>query len=451
MLAASESVLVVFCVLLAITLQFREGERILQELGRPETVMRFALVVVICGLSFYYNDLYDFRAVRQRAELFGRLLQAVGFACCVLALVYYLKPSLSLGWNVAAIAGLSMIVTLLVWRLFLDITGLFRGPRRRILIVGTGPVGIRLTQEIISRPELNLRVVGFLDEKGENIGKSLVNPGIIGSVAEVERVATRERVDQVVLSMAERRGQTPLRDLLQLKFCGMQLQDAHSLYERLTGRIALDQLTPGWLIASPGFHKSRFLLFAKRFIDVGCSLFGLLLFGPLMGVIALLIGAETGRPILFRQQRVGLHGRLFWMLKFRSMHQQAEQDGPQWAKEADLRVTRVGRWLRKFRLDELPQFLNVLRGDMSLAGPRPEQPHFCKMLGGQIPFFALRHTVRPGVTGWAQTKYSYGASVEQARTKLEYDLFYIKNLSFALDLAILLETAKVVLWGKGAH
>jgi sugar transferase (PEP-CTERM system associated) len=336
-------------------------------------------------------------------------------------------------------------------RFLLDSTGhLLRVPER-VLIVGTGPAGISLVREIIGRPELNLKVVGFLDEKGENIGKSLVNPGIVGGVSDVRSVVERERIDRVVLSLSERRGQTPVRELLDLKFAGIGIEDVHTVHEKLAGRIFLEHLSPSWLILSEGFSKSRLLLACKRAFDLFASILGLILTFPVMILTAIAIWLESGGPILFRQERTGLGGRPFQILKFRSMYQNAEKNGPTWAAQDDNRITRVGRFLRNARLDELPQMFNVLKGEMSFVGPRPERPVFCQMLEEKVPFYGQRHTLRPGITGWAQIKYQYGASVEETKTKLEYDLFYIKHLSLTLDLAILFETAKVMLYGRGAQ
>ena len=292
--------------------------------------------------------------------------------------------------------------------------------------------------------------MGFLDEKGENIGKSLVNPGIIGAAADVEAIVQQEKIDHVVISLLERRGRMPVRQLLQLKFAGVRVEDAHSFFERMTGRIMLERLSPSWLILSDGFRKSALLLWAKRSLDIVVSLIALILCLPLFAVVAVAILFESGSPILFRQDRTGLKGHPFEMLKFRSMCTNAEKEGPQWAVSDDSRVTRVGKFIRKYRIDELPQVINVLRGEMSIVGPRPERPHFVAMLEEQIPYYGLRHSVRPGITGWAQVRYQYGASVEQTMTKLEYDLFYIKHLSLMLDLAVLLETAKVMISGRGA-
>lgn len=325
-----------------------------------------------------------------------------------------------------------------------------KNDEERVLVLGSAEPGITLVRELLVRPELNVKVVGFLDERGENIGKSLVNPCIIGAVNQVIDIVEERAVNRVILSLNERRGYTPVEQLLQLKFAGVQVEDAHSVYEKVTGKVLLTNLPPSWLFLSSGFRKSRTLSAAKRCIDIAVSLLGIILTLPLMGVIALAIFLETGFPILFRQERVGLSQRPFTILKFRSMFQDAEARGPSWAKNDDPRVTRVGRILRKFRLDELPQLFNVLRSEMSLVGPRPEQTQLCQMLQERIPMYWRRHTVRPGITGWAQVKYQYGSTIEDAKRKLEYELYYIKNFSLSLDLAIILATFKVVLFGRGA-
>jgi len=411
---------------------------------------RFALVVLASQLALYYNDLYNSPLVSRHSEIFVQLLQALGIACLVLGIFYYLSPEFSLGRGIAALAAPTILILTVGWRFWLNRSGFLHNGANRVLIVGTGSVGISLTREIISRPELNLKVVGFLDEKGENIGKSLVNPGIIGAVSDVETITANRSINRVVLSLAERRGCTPVRQLLHLKFAGIGVEDAHSLYEKITGRILLEHLSPSWLILSDGFRKSAFTVAAKRALDVFLSLVALVLTLPLMGLIAFTIWLDTGKPMLFCQKRAGLGGKLFHIFKFRSMYQDAEENGPSWAAERDKRVTRVGRFLRKFRLDELPQLFNVLCGEMSLVGPRPEQPHFCALLEEHLSLFNLRHSVRPGITGWAQIKYKYGSSIEENKNKLEFDLFYIKHMSVLLDLAILFETAKVILYGRGA-
>jgi sugar transferase (PEP-CTERM system associated) len=449
-LLAMDTALIVLGLMITSVIASLISGSMLPAMWQSLSVARCLLVLGVWEVALYYNELYEFSSGTRRAETLIRLAQASGMACLMLAVVYYVHPQLGLGRAVTAMAAPSIMVLLLGWRLLIDHTGFLLSGSDRVLIVGTGEEGICLVREILKRPDFNLKVVGFLDERGENIGKRLVNPGIIGAASEVQEIVARERIDRVILSFAERRGCTPLRQLLRLKFAGVPVEDAHGFYEKLTGRILLERLSPSSLILSEGFRKSRFLLIAKRAADLGISLVALVITSPLMGAIALAIWIETGGPVLFRQRRVGLWGREFEMVKFRSMHHDAEANGPCWAVAGDKRVTRVGRFLRHYRLDELPQFLNVLCGEMSLVGPRPERPHFCAVLEQQLPLFSERHCVRPGITGWAQIKYQYGSTAEEAKEKLQLDLFYIKHLSGLLDLAILLETFKVVLLGRGA-
>lgn len=445
-----DAVLIVGALICATVIRFPHGAYWLDYLHKEGAPLRFALVVAVCGICLYYHDLYDFRVVSRRNELWSRLFQALGIACLGLATLYYANPDLSLGRGIAFLASPLILAFTFGVRFLMVRSGLLLVGAERVLILGTGSTGIALARKIVAEPELNLRVIGFLDERGENIGKSLVNPGIIGAADNVEEIAEENKVSRVILSLAERRGRTPVRQLLHLKFVGIAIEDAHTAYERLTGRILLDQLSPSWFIFSNGFGTSRFQLVAKRAMDIAASAIGLLLTAPVMLLTALAIWLECGGPVLFRQERTGLKGRTFEILKFRSMYRDCESKVPTWTADGDKRITRVGRSIRKFRIDELPQLLNVLRGEMSLVGPRPERPYFCRLLEEKIPFYALRHAVRPGITGWAQTRYQYGASVEESIVKLEHDLFYIKHLSVLLDLAILSETAKVVLSGRGA-
>lgn len=413
-------------------------------------LFRSLVVILVCEISLYFNDLYDFRLMKTPSEIIVRLLQAFGIASLALAVSYYLAPDFGFGRGIAVLTAPLIVGLTLAWRLFMARDPHTLGTPERMLIMGTGSTGITLARDILSRPELQFEIVGFLDEKGENIGKSLVNPGIIGAAENVEEVAKEQAIDHVVISLLERRGTMPVRQLLRLKFAGVKVEDAHSFYERMTGRIILERLSPSWLILSDGFRKSTLLIMAKRAIDATLALVALVVCLPVFAVTAIAIWLESGSPVLFRQERTGLSGRPFEMLKFRSMYNSAEAGGPQWAVADDRRITLVGKWIRKFRIDELPQVINVLRGEMSVVGPRPERPQFVTMLEEQIPFYGLRHFVRPGITGWAQVKYQYGASVEETKTKLEYDLFYIKHLSVMLDFAVLFETIKVMLSGRGA-
>lgn len=411
---------------------------------------RLSVVTFTCLLTLYYSELYNFRVVRRRADLLAHTMQALGTACLALAVMYFIAPGASLGRGIGLAAAPFMLVLLLSWRLSANATNLLARGDERVLILGTAEGGISLVRHILVHPEYNMRVIGFLDEKGQDIGKSLVNPRIIGATSEIQEIVAREKIDRIVLSLKERRGSTPVRELLNLKLAGVRVEDVHNCFERLSGRITLEHLSPSWLILSDGFKKSTVLIVAKRIVDILVSSILLILVLPLLPIIALAIFFETGAPILYRQTRVGYRGKEFELLKFRSMVRDAEKHGPQWAAVEDSRITRVGRILRRSRLDEVPQLFNVFRGEMSLVGPRPERPVFCTMLEEKIPFFNLRHSVRPGLTGWAQVKFRYGANVEDAKGKLELDLFYVKNLSLIVDLAVLFETVKVVLLGRGA-
>jgi sugar transferase (PEP-CTERM system associated) len=448
-LAASESVLIMLALVLATGLRFLDVRTVLEYLGHPENWLRFALVTVVCQLSLYYNDLYETRAVSTRGLRLVRAFAAMGVALLVLSLLYYWIPSVRLERGIALWAAAAALPLLVGWRLSLDKSRVFSRPLERILVLGTGNSGVNLAAEILRRPELQYKVVGFLDERGGGEGRLFVTPGIIGSVAEVDEVAAREEVDRIVISLGERRGIMPIRQLATLKLQGMPIEDCLSLYERLTGRISLEQLQPSWLIMGDGFRKSRVVRAAKRITDVLVSSLAIIVSFPVMVAVGLAIMIEDGRPLIFRQERVGLGGKSFKVSKFRSMRKGSENAAPSWTADRDPRITRIGAFIRKCRLDELPQLFNILRGEMSLVGPRPEVPYFCELLEREIPYFNQRHSVRPGLTGWAQVKYQYGATLEQAKTKFEYDLFYIKHLSFMFDLTIILETVKVVFTGKG--
>jgi sugar transferase (PEP-CTERM system associated) len=255
-----------------------------------------------------------------------------------------------------------------------------------------------------------------------------------------------------VVAMEDRRGRLPVRELVRLRVRGVLVEDAHSLMSSLTGRIWLESIHPSWFVFSEGFHRSRLNLAVKRALDLSFGLFGLVLSLPVMVIVAIAVKLDSKGPAIFRQERVGLGGKTFDVLKFRSMRVDAEEsNGAQWAKKDDPRATRVGKFIRKFRLDELPQFINVIRGDMSFVGPRPERPVFVDQLGKKISYYDERHSVRPGVTGWAQVQYPYGATVEDAYRKLEYDLFYLKNMSVLFDCVIVFQTVRTVLAGTSAR
>jgi sugar transferase (PEP-CTERM system associated) len=451
LLVAADTTAITLPLLIAAAIRAAESGSLPGMLTSLALWAKVGLVIVACGVSLYVNDLYEVRVALEKSSLPVHTLRALGAAALVLAPIYFLAPRASLGRGVALAAAPFIFVLLVGLRLSLNATNLLARGDERILVLGTGEAGISLVRHVLGHPEYNIKVVGFLDEQGQNIGKSLVNPCIVGATADVESIVWREKINRVVLSLKDRRGSTPIRPLLNLKLAGIRVEEVHNCFERISGRIPLEHLSPSWLILSEGFKKANVLLTVKRLFDILVSSAMLVLVSPLLPILALAIYVDSGRPILFRQTRVGHRGQPFELLKFRSMVQDAEKHGPQWATQQDSRVTRVGRVLRKTRLDEIPQLFNVFRGEMSLVGPRPERPYFCEILSEKIPYFNLRHSVRPGVTGWAQVRFRYSASLDDAKGKLELDLFYLKNFSFMVDLAILLETIKVVILRRGAQ
>ena len=321
----------------------------------------------------------------------------------------------------------------------------------RVLVLGTGPEARLVEASLTSTNPLGLRLVGFYAlEKSQ---ESVVSPSRIIARGSLEDTVRQLGVNEVIVAVRQQRGGVlPLRALLDCRLGGVLVTDLARYFERVHGQVPIESLKVSWLIYGEGFRQNFFRNLVKRAFDVTVSLALSVIAVPLIAVAAVLIAAEGGGPVLYRQQRVGYRGRTFTVFKLRSMSQDAEKDGKAaWAVVNDERITRVGRLIRRTRIDELPQLLNVLKGDMSFVGPRPERPEFVAMLTEQIPFYAVRHSVKPGLTGWAQVRYSYGASVEQSVRKLEYDLYYVKNHTLLLDLMILLETVRVVLLGEGAR
>jgi sugar transferase (PEP-CTERM system associated) len=417
-------------------------------IGLDDTVELFAyengalktlLVVLIAQISMYYVDLYDVRIIADRRELFTRLIQSLATTSFALALVYYWFPSLMIGRGVFLIAAMFVVAVSIGWRVSFEWLSGRVGPRERLLLVGTNPAAVTLARELYARRhELGVEIVGFIDPDPAKVGTPLVNPGIIGVIDDIPGIVSARDVDRVVVSLADARGTLPVNRLLEMKLAGVSFDHLASVYEEYTGKIAVENLRPSWLIFSDGFRKTRFLSAAKRVLDVLCAGIGLVLALPIMAIVAVAIKLTSKGPAMYHQERVGLHGKVFTVHKFRSMQVNAEAGtGPVWAsKHGDPRVTPIGNLLRRSRLDEVPQLWNVLKGDMSFVGPRPERPEFVAGLTEQIPFYGQRHVVRPGVTGWAQVCYTYGATTE--------------NLSIALDLFIILETVKTVVLRKGA-
>jgi sugar transferase (PEP-CTERM system associated) len=393
-------------------------------------------------------------AIIDTRDLLVRLFQALGAASLLLALVYFWFPDWIIGRGVFVIAAFFVISLVISWRLAFAWITKRVAPRERLLLVGTSPAALHLARELHARrQELGVEIVGFVDPDPARVGAAVLNPGVIGTIEDIPALVHEGRADRVVVSLADARGKLPMDRLLDIRLrTGVTFDHLASVYEEYTGKIALENLRPSWFVFSDGFRKTRPLLIAKRAIDLTLALVGLVITSPFMLIIAGLVKLNSPGSVLYHQERVGLNGRTFTVHKFRTMHDDAESGtGPVWALQNDTRVTPLGRVFRRTRLDELPQLVNVLRGDMSFVGPRPERPSFVDQLTSTIPFYGQRHVVKPGLTGWAQIRYTYGATVEDAVEKLQYDLYYIKNLSIAFDFVIILETIKTVVLRRGAQ
>jgi sugar transferase (PEP-CTERM system associated) len=448
-LVIAESGLIIVAVGVAAYVRLGEWTWIVmsEEHGLPKAL----LIAAVCQLCLYYCDLYDFRKIADRRDLFVRIAQALGAASFILALIYFWFPNTMIGRGVFLVAAIMVISLIVGWRVAFEWLTRKLGPRERLLLVGTNVSAVKLAREIFERRhELGIEIVGFIDADPNRVGAPVLNPGVIGTIDDISTIVKERSVDRVVVSLADARGKLPMDKLLDMKLQGVSFDHLASVYEEYTGKIAVENLRPSWLIFSSGFQGMHGLKAAKRAMDVLLATVGLVLLSPVMVLVALLVRLTSTGPMLYHQVRVGGRGRLFMVHKFRSMNVNAEaESGPVWAKTRDPRVTSIGRFLRKARLDELPQLWNVLVGEMSFVGPRPERPEFVEELTREIPFYGQRHIVRPGLTGWAQVRYSYGASKEDALEKLQYELFYIKNMSLALDLFIILKTIKTVILRRG--
>lgn len=395
--------------------------------------------------------LYQRTANRLTTETRARAVLSIYLAIPVAYGLYALLPIAAVNRDLIHLSAMSAVFGMLVTRVGASHAPSAKMLRRRILVFGTGYQALAV-KRALEHSDPSAEIIGFFP--GINEDQPQVAPNMILSRdSSLTDTARNLNADEIVVALSERRGGSmPLRELLDCKLQGIRVLDLASHFEQTLGQIRLDSLYAGWLIFGDGFRQGTIRTAIKRLFDIVCASILIILALPVMFVAAILIVIEDGFPLLYRQERVGLNGRLFNVIKFRSMRRDAEKDGkPIWAQAQDNRVTKVGQVIRKLRVDELPQLFSVLKGDMSLVGPRPERPFFVDQLTKEIPFYAVRHSVKPGVTGWAQVRYHYGATVEDSAEKLQYDLYYVKNHSLFLDIVVLFETVGVVLTGKGAH
>lgn len=423
--------------------------------GLPINVMQVFTFAVIFGLAMLAVNtllgLHQRVAGRSYTETRARAVLSLYLGIPIAYGLYALLPVSTVNRDLIQLSAMSAAFGMLVTRIGVSHTTATKILHRRIMVFGTGKQAMAVKQAL-DRSDPSAQIIGFFP--GSNEDQPQVSQNLILSRDKsLTDTARKLNIDEIVVALSERRGGAmPLRELLDCKLQGVRVLDLASHFEQTLGQIRLDSLYAGWLIFGDGFGQGLIRTVVKRIFDIVCASILIALALPVMFVVAILIALEDGLPLLYRQERVGLNGRLFNVIKFRSMRRDAEKDGkPIWAKVRDSRVTRIGLLIRRLRVDELPQLFSVLKGDMSLVGPRPERPFFVDQLTKEIPFYAVRHSVKPGVTGWAQVRYHYGATVEDSAEKLQYDLYYVKNHSLFLDIVILFETVGVVLTGKGAH
>ena len=444
LLLLSESLIVCGSFLLATT--YMVGPDTYTALIYEKGLLKIICITAFTLLLSHYFDLYAPQRISARWEIYFRLLLVLSVLCFALAGAVYLFPGIDIRPNVLVVGVSILAIALVPWRSAYE--GMIGLPvfKERVYVLGNGERARAVAEILRSRRDSGMEVV-------EGAGQGASPGGELECYAADLRALCQSRscIDRVIVAMEDRRGVMPVQELLNLRLRGVVIEDASMVTERLLGRLALDGLNPSSLIFTRGFNAQFFHQLGQRLLSIVVSLVALLICLPIIPLLMLAIRLSSPGPVFYRQTRVGRSGRHFSVIKFRTMRQDAETHGAIWATKNDPRVTPLGRFMRKTRLDEIPQLWNVLRGEMAFVGPRPERPEFVQWLTNEIPYYDLRHIVRPGITGWAQVRYQYGASLEETKCKLEYDLYYIKHLSLGLDLLIMFETIKTILLRRGAQ
>jgi sugar transferase (PEP-CTERM system associated) len=413
--------------------------------------LRIALVVACLMLGIYFHDLYTQFRIRSRVLLLQQVIVVVGVTFLTQALLVYLRlPDLILPTWVMIVGSALTLILLPIWRILFSTVVMKAMGSERVLFLGTSSVSQEIVQYLIEHPETGLTALGYVDNV--ETGAELAGAKVLGRISDLETTVDQFRPDRIVVGMAERRERLPVNQLLELRLSGIHIEDALTTYESTFGRISTRELRPSQLIFSTelGPNPSRVLL--QSVYSMAIAVVAAVVALPIMALVAIVVKLSSPGPAVYSQRRTGKNDVPFMLYKFRSMYADAEaHSGAVWAKKDDPRITPVGKWLRKLRLDELPQLFNVLKGDMSIVGPRPERPEFVAELERRIPYYRQRHCVKPGITGWAQINHKYGDTIEDTIVKLEYDLYYIKNLAPALDAFIIFHTAKVMLLSRGSQ
>ncbi|MEZ5363174.1 MAG: sugar transferase [Bryobacterales bacterium] len=419
----------------------------------PDFAYRIAVAIGVFIFCGYYNGLYSPRLFRGLSDQFFKLLQTLGFACFILAMLYFVAPVLRVGRGAFAAGLAAVLIGVFLFRAASDLWWRSVVQPETVAIVGDGDLAAETAHEIAYRRDLRMHIAGFIALRPLDVAVAagqVEEARVLGSADHVEEIVKTHRIQRLIVADDRGQGLVPFKHLLKVRTRGTAVEDAHAVMTSLTGRIPLNAVESSWFLFSAGFRRSRYQSAFKRLVDLVLSSIGLVCSLPIMALTAAAVKLDSRGPALFRQRRLGLNGQTFELMKFRTMREDAEADGvARWAEENDPRLTRIGGFLRKYRFDELPQFINVIRGQMSFVGPRPERPEFVERLRKTIPYYDERLTMRPGITGWAQVCYPYGATEEDALRKLEYDLFYLKNVSILFDIAIVFQTIKIILTGRG--
>ena len=416
-----------------------------------EAVARGIIIAIFCQSCMYMLDMYDLKNSQSWGELFFSLVFAVGVVCIGVSIISYVVPQFGIDGRMYYMTILFVAIFLFLWRFGFDYYIRWLAPREKILIVGSGDIARLVAGEIRKRDRFGFHLVGFVGHLEEGKPAGDMHGEIIGDYSSLKKVVREYNVRRLVVASNERRGEYPVKELLSVRTEGCKITEWPVFFEYLAGRIPIDNLTPSYFIFNEGFRKSESIMLLRKTIGIILAGFFLLILAPVLILVAMFIKFDSSGPVLYSQDRVGQKGKHFRIYKFRSMRDNAEENGPpRWATKDDPRITRVGRILRKLRVDEIPQLFNILRGDLSFVGPRPERPEFVEKLQNIYPYYSLRHTVKPGLTGWAQVSFMYSGTFEESKEKLQYDLFYIKNMSIKLDLWIIFKTIKIVLLGRGA-
>jgi len=413
---------------------------------------KFLVITVITIICFYINDLYEF-STEAVIDIVYRMIRSVGYTAITLAIIYFCRPGMVIETRVFVFSILLLFILLFSWRLLFSLILNKMLFTERALMIGSGTLAKDVLEEIGNRRDVGFNIIAVIDHADlQEESNFPYNIPLHFGFDNLIKMVKDLRVSYIIVAMDEKRGLFPYKQLLQCRTKGVTIIEGESFYEGISGKLVVESIKPSWLIFSDGFAKSRNILILKRMSDVILSTILLITLSPLMLFVAIVIKLESRGPLIFVQERVGENEKIFNLYKFRSMKEDAEaKSGPVWASDNDPRITFVGNIIRKTRIDELPQLINVIRGDMSFVGPRPERYFFVEKLKNKIPYYKERFTVKPGLTGWAQVRYNYGASEEDSLEKLKYDLYYIKNISLLLDLISIFHTTKIVLLRRGSR